>query len=83
MVRGVLVLVCLFISSLAQAEPHLVSQSQDCSVLEIPQNDNGFTVVGTYGGKQFEFRITVDGKPMSLAPQEANKDSKALCAFTS
>jgi len=84
-VRGVVLAICFGVVTAgpAIAEPQVAGQSKTCNALEIPQIDTGYAVVGTYAGQQFEFRITVDGKPITTGPQQALKEVKSDCAYTS
>ena len=84
--KGVVLGLCFGVlaSSSAMAEaPAVAGQDQKCLALEVPQKDSGVKVSATYAGQVYEFRVTVDGKPVSLEGQDTPKEIKANCVYTS
>lgn len=59
------------------------TSTHQCLALDIPQIETGVTVVGTYAGQHYEFRITVDGKPVDLNSKQITKEVAEPCAYTS
>ena len=83
MLRGVLLCFALAAPAVASAEPQVAGPTNLCTAIEVPQQDAGFSVIGTFAGQTREFRVTVDGKPLPVQPYEANKETKVDCAYTS
>ncbi len=77
MLRGVMFALMLNVG------PAFAEAPKPCLALEIPQTDAGYSVVGSYAGQKFEFRVTVDGKPVDLNPKVAAKEIPSACKFTS
>ena len=83
--KGVLLGLCL-VAGVARCEaqtPLSSAQQPQCLTLEEPQQDAGVKVSATYAGQQYEFRVTVDGKPVDLQSQTNSKEVKAACVYTS
>jgi hypothetical protein len=83
--KGVLLGLCLVGGAAACAAQTPVSSAQQpqCIALEVPQQDSGVRVSATYGGQHYEFRVTVDGKPVDLQSQVKSQEVKAACVYTS
>lgn|GEM_PF-4815864 len=85
MFRCVLLGLCLVGGAAVCAAQTPVSSAQQpqCLALEVPQQDSGVKVSANYGGQHYEFRVTVDGKPVDLQSPANSQQVKTACVYTS
>ena len=85
MLKGVVMGLCLIggVAAGAAQTPVSSAQQPQCIALEVPQQDSGVRVSATYAGQTYEFRVTVDGKPVDMQAQAKPKEVKAACVYTS
>ena len=83
--KGIVLAVCLVggVAPCAAQTPVSSAQAPQCIALEVPQQDSGVRVSATYAGQHYEFRVTVDGKPVDLQSQVKSQEVKAACVYTS
>ena len=79
--RCSLLAIIVLVPSAIRAAP--LTPAHRCVTLEVPQQNIGVAVIGTYAGQVLEFRVTVDGKPVDLNSNESTEELKAACAYTS
>ena len=79
--RGSLLAICVLVPSAIWAAP--LAPAHHCVTNEVPEQNSGVTVVGTYAGQVLEFRVTIDGKLVDLNSNESTKEVNATCAYTS